>query len=149
VFVGNLSFNIDEESIREAFKSCGEITSVRFAEDKMTGEFKGFGHIEFSKTESTDAAVKMAGTSILGRSVRVDYANDRKGGGDGGSPRKFGGGGRGRGGFGRGSDGGGRGAGRGRGAFGRSGRGGGRGNSTTAKKNGGITEFTGKKITFD
>ena len=153
VFVGNLSFNIDEDSLREAFKDCGEITSVRFAEDKVTGEFKGFGHVEFANTESTDAAVKMAGTDILGRAVRVDYANDRKSGNDGGfggSPRgKFGGGGRGRGG---GRDGGGRGGGRGRGGGGRGGGrfggGGGRGGISTAKKHGGITEFAGKKITF-
>ena len=153
VFVGNLSFNIDEETLREAFKECGEITSVRFAEDKTTGEFKGFGHIEFASTESTDAAIKMAGTDILGRAVRVDYANDRKNGNDGGfggSPR-FGGGGRGRGTFGRGrgSDGrfgggGGRGGGRGRGNFGARG-----GGISTAKKHGGIADFAGKKITFD
>ena len=110
VFVGNLSFNVDEETLRETFKDCGEITSIRFAADKATGEFKGFDHIEFASTESTDAAIKMSGTDILGRAVRVDYANDRRNGRDGGfggSPRgnKFGGcgdfgrgGGRGRGG---------------------------------------------------
>jgi len=171
VFVGNLSFNVDEETLREAFKDCGEITSIRFVEDKATGEFKGFGYIEFASTESTDAAIKMSGTDILGRAVRVDYANDRRNGGDGGfggSPRgnKFGGrgdfgrgGGRGRGGRGdsggrggRGSDdrfGGGKGRGGGRGgSFGGRGRGRG-GDITSAKKHGGITEFAGKKTTFD
>eukprot|EP00804_Cyclotella_cryptica_P022884 CCRYP_005095-RA/>CCRYP_005095-RA protein AED:0.12 eAED:0.12 QI:177/1/1/1/1/1/3/279/480 len=80
VFVGNLSFQIDEDTLREAFQSCGEIASIRFAEDRESGAFKGFGHIEFVESESTDKAVEMAGTDILGRQVRVDYANDRRGG---------------------------------------------------------------------
>ena len=113
-----------------------------------------YGHIEFAETEATDAAVKMAGTDIIGRPVRVDYANDKRqsfGGGGGG--RGGGGRGGGRGGFGSGD----RGRGGGRGGFGGGGRGGGRGgfggrggsSSTLHKKSGGIADFAGKKITFD
>jgi nucleolin len=80
VFVGNLSFHIDEDTLREAFSSCGEIASIRFAEDRETGAFKGFGHIEFVESESTDKAVAMAGEDVMGRPIRVDYANDRRGG---------------------------------------------------------------------
>lgn len=65
VFVGNLSFNIDEETLRDAFKDCGEIASIRFAEDKETGQFKGFGHVEFVDSESTDKAVQLAGTYVM------------------------------------------------------------------------------------
>ncbi len=83
VFCGNLSWNIDEDSLREAFQECGEISQVRFATDRETGDFKGFGHIEFVETESADNAIAMAGTDILGRAVRVDYAADRRGGGGG------------------------------------------------------------------
>ena len=142
VFVGNLSFQIEEETLREAFAECGEISQVRFAEDRDTGDFKGFGHIEFVNSDSTDAAVQMAGTDIMGRAVRVDYAVDkRKAGGGGG----FGGGRGGFGGGGRGGRGGGRGGDRGRRGFGkrRGGRGGG-----FAKKSG-FAEFKGNKITFD
>lgn len=98
VFVGNLSFQIDEDTLREAFAECGEITNVRFAEDRETGEFRGFGHVEFAETESTDKALGMAGSDIMGRACRVDYANDRRaGGGEGGGRGGGGGGGRGRG----------------------------------------------------
>lgn len=144
VFVGNLSWDIDEETLRAAFVDCGTITQVRFSTDRETGDFKGYGHIEFAETEATDAAVKLAGTDILGRAVRVDFANDRR--------QSFGGGGRGaRGGGGRfGSGDRGRG---GRGSFGGRGRGqGGRGaggGSSLHKKSGGIASFAGKKITFD
>ncbi|KAL7507650.1 hypothetical protein ACHAXN_005326 [Cyclotella atomus] len=141
VFVGNLSFHIDENTLREAFSSCGEIVSVRFAEDRETGAFKGFGHIEFADSDATDAAVKMAGEDVMGRPIRVDYANDR---------RVSGGPGRGRSG-GRGYMGGG-----GRGGRGGRGRGGGRGGGNRggfdpakAKKSGGIATFSGKKVTFD
>jgi len=86
VFVGNLSFNIDEDTMRETFGSCGEISSIRFATDRETGDFKGFGHVEFVDSDSTDKAVAMAGTYVMDRPLRVDYANDRRksGGGFGG-----------------------------------------------------------------
>ena len=112
-----------------------------------------YGHVEFAETEATDAAVKLAGTEIFGRGIRVDFANDRRqsfGGSDGGGG--LGGGGRGGGGrFGSG-DRGGRGGGRGGGRFGSGdrggGRGGGRGGNTLHKASGGIADFAGKKITF-
>ena len=59
VFVGNLAWDVDEDSLRDAFKDCGEITQVRFSTDRETGDFKGYGHIEFAETEATDAAVKV------------------------------------------------------------------------------------------
>ena len=84
VFVGNLSFNIDEDTVRETFKDCGEISMIRFAEDRETGQFKGFGHVEFVETEATDKAVELAGTYVMDRPIRVDYANDRRKSGGGG-----------------------------------------------------------------
>mmetsp|Transcript_10713 Transcript_10713/g.22257 ORF Transcript_10713/g.22257 Transcript_10713/m.22257 type:complete len:459 (-) Transcript_10713:1132-2508(-) len=162
VFVGNLSWDIDEETLRAAFADCGTVTQVRFSTDRETGDFKGYGHIEFAETEATDAAVKIAGTDICGRPVRVDFANDKR--------QSFGGGGGGRGGFGGGRGGGSRfgsgdrGRGGGRGGFGSGDRGGGRGGfgsgdrgrgggrgggSSLHKKSGGIADFAGKKITFD
>ena len=134
VFVGNLSWDIDEDSLRAHFAECGEVVSVRFAEDRETGAFKGFGHVEFAESDSTDEAVKLAGTYLMDRPIRVDFANPRPSGGGGGRGR------------GRGGRGGGRG--------GRGGRGGGRGRGTPAssgkaKKNGSIAGFAGKKITFD
>ncbi len=109
VFVGNLAFEIDEDTLRETFSDCGEITNVRFATDRETGDFKGFGHIQFAESDATDKAVAKAGEMVAGRAIRVDFAEERQPGGGGG-----GGGGGGRGGFGGGG-----------GGFGGGGRGGG------------------------
>jgi nucleolin len=77
VFVGNLSYDIDEESMKAAFKDCGEVTNIRWGMDRDSGDFKGYGHVEFATTEATDKAVAMAGEMILGRAIRVDFAKGR------------------------------------------------------------------------
>ena len=85
VFVGNLSYDIDDDTLKKAFASCGEVTSIRWGMDRETGDFKGYGHVEFSETEATDKAVAMAGEMVLGRAIRVDFAKGSS------SPRKSGG----------------------------------------------------------
>jgi len=148
VFVGNLSWDIDEDTLKAHFESCGNIKGVRFATDRETGDFKGFGHVEFYETEATYNAVELPGSDLMGRALRVDFAKQRQdnGGGRGGGGRGGRDGGRGRGG-GRGGGGrGGRDGGRGRGG----GRGGGRGTPDARSKNsGGIADFKGTKISFD
>ncbi len=49
VFVGNLTFTTDEDSLRDVFSDCGNIVSVRIARDRESGKSRGFGHVEFSK----------------------------------------------------------------------------------------------------
>eukprot|EP01035_Chromulina_nebulosa_P020296 gene20296-26347_t len=141
VFIGNLSWEVTEEIIRETFEKFGEVTQVRFAMDEE-GSFKGFGHVEFADGDSTVEAVKVHGTTISGRAIRVDYAPPRN--------RESTGGGRGRGG----GDRGGRGGSGGGGRFGGGGRSGGRSNSSTPtfnKNKGTIASNTSasKKTTFD
>lgn len=72
VFLGNLSFNIDEPTLRQVFADCGEISDIRWVE--KDGEFKGCGFIEFIESWSTDEAVKLNGSDVLGRPMRVDYS---------------------------------------------------------------------------
>mmetsp|Transcript_10979 Transcript_10979/g.16486 ORF Transcript_10979/g.16486 Transcript_10979/m.16486 type:complete len:283 (+) Transcript_10979:386-1234(+) len=78
IFVGNMSWEIDEESLRAAFADCGTITSVRFATDRETGDFRGFGHVDFDSPEAAAAAVALAGTEVCGRAIRCDFAEDRR-----------------------------------------------------------------------
>lgn len=58
--------------------------SVRFATDRETGDFRGFGHIDFENVEGATAAVALAGTEICGRPIRMDFAAPRGEGGGGG-----------------------------------------------------------------
>lgn len=124
VFVGNLSFNVDENQLRKIFEEVGGVKDVRLA--IRDGQHRGFGHVEFEDSARAKKACELAGTELDGRAIRVDIAqqrnNDSRGGFRGGDRGGRGGDRGGRGGF-RGGRGGDRG---GRGGF-RGGRGGDRG----------------------
>ena len=76
--MGNLSFKIDQKSVKKVFKDCGEIEHVRFATDRETGKVRGFGYIEFVNAESVDEAMKLQGQMVMGRPIRIDYAENRR-----------------------------------------------------------------------
>lgn len=159
LFVKNLSFDTDNDSLRQAFDGA---TTARVATHQDSGQSRGFGFVEFDSPEQAkDAHEAMQGESVDGRQVTIDYAAERGDGGGRGGGR--GGGFRGGRGGGFGGDRGGRGGGfrGGRGGFGdRGGRGGGgfrggRGGSRGGGRGGypqkkdGIREFAGSKKTFD
>ncbi|KAG2035370.1 hypothetical protein BDR03DRAFT_1093265 [Suillus americanus] len=157
LFVGNLSFGVNEDQLWEVFGEHGDVKSVRVPTDRESGRPKGFAYVEFSAVEAAQAAHgQLQGYELDGRSLRLDYSQprDNAGGGRGGGRGGFGDRGRGRGGFGGGDRGRGRGGfggdrgGRGRGRGGdRGGRGGGRGRG--GARTGAVTQFEGSKITFD
>ena len=62
--MGNMSFQVDEASLQEAFKSCGTITNCKWLEHKDTGKFKGAGFITFSSPEEAAKAVAMNGSHV-------------------------------------------------------------------------------------
>jgi len=139
LFAGNLSFNVTEEEVREFFGNGGvEIKQIRWGEDKETGKFKGFAHVEFPDEDSTKAAIKLGGQNISGRPVRLDFALGGSRPPRSSTPERGGGGG----GFGGRSSFGGSGGARG-GSRGGSGRGGARGGRPPQKS------FEGTKMSFD
>ncbi|XP_043524253.1 nucleolar protein 12-like isoform X2 [Frieseomelitta varia] len=71
VFIGNLHFNIDINTIRNHFKQCGEIESVRIVQDKDSRVGKGFGYVNFKSEDAVALALELNGTTILNREVRV------------------------------------------------------------------------------
>lgn len=120
LYIGNLSYNTDEQGLRDAFSKQGEIKDVKIVMDRETGRSRGFAFVEFT----TDAAAAQAitawnGVNLDGRALTVNEAKEReagggRGGGGGGSYSGSGGGGYGGGGGGgdrggRGGGGGGRG----------------------------------------
>ena len=74
VFLGNLSFDIDEDTVRQLFSDCGTVQQVRWVE--KDGVFRGCGFVEFEETEATDLAIKFNGREVLGRPMRVDYSGN-------------------------------------------------------------------------
>ncbi|XP_010532757.1 PREDICTED: glycine-rich RNA-binding protein 2, mitochondrial [Tarenaya hassleriana] len=88
LFVGGLSWGTDDQSLRDAFSTYGEITDARVIVDRDSGRSRGFGFVNFSSEESATAAMSgMDGQELHGRNIRVSAANERPSG-----PRSFGGG---------------------------------------------------------
>ena len=75
VYVGNLSFDASEESLKELFSQAGEVVSTSIITDKFSGRSKGFGFVEYNTEEEMKAAIeKFNGYSFLGRDLRVNEA---------------------------------------------------------------------------
>jgi RNA recognition motif-containing protein len=124
LYVGNLSYNVSEDELRELFGQAGEIKEVTLIMDRDTRRPKGFGFVEYNTQADAEKAIQMFNDYELdGRRLTVNIARpreERSGGGGRGGYR--GGGGGGGGGYG-GGRGGGYGGGGGRGGRGGGGRG--------------------------
>ncbi|ERN10073.1 hypothetical protein AMTRI_Chr06g195070 [Amborella trichopoda] len=78
LFVGGLSFGTDDQSLRDAFASFGDVVEARVITDRDTGRSRGFGFVNFDNDEAASTALSsMDGQELQGRSIRVSYANDR------------------------------------------------------------------------
>ena len=121
LYVGNLSYDVQDRDLQELFAQHGTVSSARVVTDRDTGRSKGFGFVEMGTDGEAEAAISaLNGQEVGGRALTVNEARPKEaGGGDrrGGGGRGFGGGG--------GYSGGGGGYGGGRGGD-RGGRGGGR-----------------------
>lgn len=74
LFAGNLSYNIDDDTMVDFFKSCGSLVGLRWLTHQDSGEFKGCGYVEFSNANEAAAALKLDGKELLGRNIRLDWA---------------------------------------------------------------------------
>jgi len=74
VFVGNVAYESTDDELGVLFGKCGDVKMVRWLTKQDTGEFRGCGFIEFYTTEAVDEAIKLAGTEMHGRALRVDYS---------------------------------------------------------------------------
>jgi cold-inducible RNA-binding protein len=108
LYVGNLSFNTNEDTLRQAFEQGGKkVVEVKIVTDRDTGRPRGFGFVEMASAEDAQAAIsEWDGQQLDGRNLKVNEAQERSGGGGGGGGGGRGGGGGGRGGGGRGGRGG-------------------------------------------
>uniref|UniRef100_A0A383WI16 RRM domain-containing protein n=1 Tax=Tetradesmus obliquus TaxID=3088 RepID=A0A383WI16_TETOB len=78
VFVGNIPYTTSDEEVKAHFESAGRVQEVLIPRDPE-GRIKGFGFITFEDFDSMERAIrKMDGSSLLGNTLRVDRANERK-----------------------------------------------------------------------
>jgi cold-inducible RNA-binding protein len=99
IFVGNLSFNTNEDELRQLFESYGQVERVSILTDRETGRSRGFGFVEMVSNEDGEKAIAaLNGSQIGGRTINVNEARpkvERASGGGGGRDRGDRGGGRG------------------------------------------------------
>ncbi len=97
LFVGNLSWNTDDNSLGNAFGNYGTVKSAKVITDRETQRSRGFGFVEFENSEDAKAAMNaMHDADLDGRKIRVNMAEDkpaRRGGGGGRGGNRGGGGG--------------------------------------------------------
>ncbi|MGI9308403.1 MAG: RNA recognition motif domain-containing protein [Gammaproteobacteria bacterium] len=88
LYVGNLPYTIDEQTLETTFAECGDVDSVKIIIDRDTGRSKGFGFVEMSRDSEAQKAIQdLNGKSIDGRDIAVNEARPmqpRSGGGGGG-----------------------------------------------------------------
>jgi len=113
IYVGNLSYEITEEELRQEFGAFGEVTSVNVISDKYSGRPKGFAFVEMAtKSEAEAAITELNGKTLRDRTAVVNESRPREDNRGGGSYGNRGGGGGGYGSGGRGGHSGGGGGGR-------------------------------------
>jgi len=79
LFIGNLSFDTTDDSLKTAFAEHGNVVSARVITDRETGRSRGFGFVEFETADEAAAAMKaMDGVNVDGREVRVSEAEDKR-----------------------------------------------------------------------
>ncbi|MDP2090536.1 MAG: RNA-binding protein [Candidatus Gracilibacteria bacterium] len=79
LFIGGLSWGLDWQEVKDVFKEYGEVTFVKVIKDRDTGRSKGFGFVEFSTVaDAVKAKEAMDGAEVDGRTIKVDFAQEKK-----------------------------------------------------------------------
>jgi cold-inducible RNA-binding protein len=85
LYVGNLAFHATEDMINKHFSACGDVVSVSVMLDRETGQSRGFAFVEMaSEAAAKKAITELNGKELQGRALRVDIAEDKRGGRGGG-----------------------------------------------------------------
>jgi len=98
LFVGGLPWGVNDEDLKEAFVSFGDVRDAKVISDRETGRSRGFGFVTYATDDQAAKAIKAMDGSVMGnppRTINVNEALERSGGGGGGGggrPTSFGGG---------------------------------------------------------
>ena len=89
IYVGNLSFDATDETLRQAFEAFGQVTSATVAKDKYSGQSRGFGFVEMPIGTQAQTAIKsLNGKELMGREIKVEQAHDSAAGEELGGERR-------------------------------------------------------------
>jgi RNA recognition motif-containing protein len=78
IFIGNLSYNITEGDLRQAFEAFGQVASATVIKDEQSGRSKGFGFVEMPvKAEAQSAIAALNGKAFKGRTITVNEARSQ------------------------------------------------------------------------
>lgn len=95
IYVGNLSYDITEEELKQAFDAFGQVESVKIIKDNYSGRSKGFGFVEMPDGSEAQSAINdLNGKELKGRTLNINEARPRtegRGGERGGGGRRGGG----------------------------------------------------------
>lgn len=92
IYVGNLSREVTDGDLREAFEAFGQVSSAMVIKDRFSGESRGFGFVEMPSRSEAQAAINgLNGTELKGRTLKVNEARPRSEGWRGGERRGGGG----------------------------------------------------------
>jgi RNA recognition motif-containing protein len=79
LYVGNLSYQMTEDSLRDAFAAIGEVLSSKIVTDAATGRSRGFGFVEMANDEDAGKAIAaLNGTNVMDREINVSEARPQK-----------------------------------------------------------------------
>jgi len=76
VYVGGVAWAATNEDIRKHFADCGNVISVKVPVDRESGRSRGFAFVAFDAPDAVDAALKLAGSELMGRMIRVNLCNE-------------------------------------------------------------------------
>ena len=78
IFMGNLSYNVTEGDMRQAFEAFGQVASATVIKDEQSGRSKGFGFVEMpEQAEAQSAIAALNGQAFKGRTITVNEARAR------------------------------------------------------------------------
>ena len=79
IYVGNLSYGVSDDQLREVFEAYGTVSSAKVISDKYSGRSKGFGFVEMDDDNEAKSAIEdLDGAEIDGRAVKVNEARPRE-----------------------------------------------------------------------
>ena len=93
IYVGNLSYSVTMDEVRDLFSQYGDVEEVHLPTDRDTGRPRGFGFVTMPDDRQGQAAIAaLNGTELGGRTLNVNEARPRRdsgGGGGGGGRRRW------------------------------------------------------------